>query len=60
MEILIVILLAIVGWALLLGITYVTSAFLIYVAQEANHEFRKMKRSFRNALWDLEWKLKHR
>ena len=60
MKLAIVIFLAIVAWMLLLGITYVTTAAIIYICQEVNHEVRKIKRNFKSTMWDLEWKLKHR
>lgn len=60
MELVIVIILAIVAWLLLLGISYVSAMALIYICQEVNHEFRKAKRSFKRTMWDIEWWWKHR
>jgi hypothetical protein len=60
MELVIVILLAIVAWVLLLSISYVSAMAVIYLCQEVNHEIRKAKRTYRNTMWDLEWKFKHR
>ena len=55
MYIILGLIVAALTWALIFFIMELTS----YIFQEINHEIRKTKESWKRAMWDLEWALKH-
>lgn len=58
MEILIVIAATIVIAAVALFALWATIRMVIYLCQEINHSVRKFKRELKQAIWDIEWKIK--
>lgn len=54
-----IILIVIMILAILL-IAYVAISAFVFIFQEINHSLKNVKRAVKHALWDLEWKFKHR
>lgn len=52
--------LIVIALCILLLIAYVVISALVFIFQELNHSIKNIKRVVKHALWDLEWKLKHR
>jgi hypothetical protein len=42
-----------------LGILYVAICFIWFVLQEIHHSIKNAKRSFKEAMWELEWNLNY-
>lgn len=51
--------LIVIALCILLLIAYVVISALVFIFQELNHSIKNVKRLVKQALWDLEWKLKH-
>ena len=50
---------AILAIAIIFFITCVVISAFRYFAEELNHTFKNIKRSAREFMWDMEWKLRH-
>ena len=58
MKILIVII-GLIAAALTWLVIFILMDVIEYILQELNHEIRNLKGEWKNAMWDLEWALKH-
>lgn len=52
--------LAVLVQPILFVICYLIIGSAIYICEEANHGIRKLIRSTKKTMWDLEWKWNHR